>query len=148
MNTLFSSLFLMKLTPKWYETFQKIEELENVLPNPKTLKPLRTIKRILFIIVTSALGEITYSLLLYVGLTIQTRWHRCRNIVEWHKHARFKKNSFLCALSEYFLYLFSHCCNLFIYPNCRIYICKVKNLFFQLNLQCIWYTRRMNQSKG
>nr|WCC57935.1 gustatory receptor 11 [Papilio polytes] len=57
MNTLFSSLFLMKLTPKWYETFQRIEELENVLPNPKTLKPLRTIKRILFIIVTSALVE-------------------------------------------------------------------------------------------
>nr|WCC57776.1 gustatory receptor 11 [Papilio glaucus] len=57
LNTLFSSLSLTKLAPNWYETFRKIEDLESSLPNLKTSKPLKTIKRILLLIGITALAE-------------------------------------------------------------------------------------------
>nr|WCC57996.1 gustatory receptor 11 [Papilio xuthus] len=63
LNTLFSSLFLMKMTPKWYVTFKKIEDLERLLPDPNTSRPLKIIKQILFIIGASALVEFAMYLL-------------------------------------------------------------------------------------
>nr|WCC57822.1 gustatory receptor 11 [Papilio machaon] len=63
LNTLFSSFFLMKMTSKWSETFKKIEDLESLLPNPKTSKPFKIIKQIFYIIVTTALVEFAIYLL-------------------------------------------------------------------------------------
>nr|WCC57719.1 gustatory receptor 11 [Papilio dardanus] len=57
LNTLISSLFLIKLASKWNEKFQKIEELEHLLPNPKTLKPTKIVQRIMIIIGISGLVE-------------------------------------------------------------------------------------------
>ncbi|XP_013163290.1 PREDICTED: uncharacterized protein LOC106114574 [Papilio xuthus] len=51
------------MTPKWYVTFKKIEDLERLLPDPNTSRPLKIIKQILFIIGASALVEFAMYLL-------------------------------------------------------------------------------------